>query len=253
MLAKTITSLQHPIVKHWYLLRTERPYREDAQRLLLVGEKMIRELSKEIPILALATLHPEDGIPAKEKYLITEPILAKITGLEHPDGYAAEVLLPPPQNLFSKKFLVVFDQISDPGNLGTLLRTALALNWEGAILTTPGTVDLFNDKALRAGKGAPFRLPYARLQIEEISRWIEEKQPLAFTADTRGDSLDQVAGRMTAHDRPIVLILSNEAQGPGLWTKNITQKVTIPMNPGVESLNVAASGAILLYAMRPKR
>jgi len=248
MLTKTITSLQHPIVKHWFLLRSERSYREDAQRLLLVGEKMIRELSEEIPILALATVNPTDEIPAKEKYLITDSILKKITGLEHPDGFAAEVLLPPPQNLLSKKFLVIFDQISDPGNLGTLLRTALALNWEGAILTTPGTVDLFNDKALRAGKGAPFRLPYARLPVEEVSRWIQEKQVAAITADTEGSPLDQIL----APKPPIALILSNEAQGPGLWTEKIAQKVTIPMNRSVESLNVAASGAILLYAMRPK-
>ncbi len=251
MLTKTITSLQHPIVKHWYLLRTERPYREDAQRLLLVGEKMIREISKEIPLLSLATLRPESGIPAEEKYLVSESILKKITGLEHPDGFAAEVLLPPPQDLFSKNFLVILDQISDPGNLGTLLRTALALNWEGAILTVPGTVDLFNDKALRAGKGAPFRLPYARLSTEEISRWIIDKNALAYTADIHGEPLDTAAAA-SSPSRPLALILSNEAQGPGLWTETITQKVTIPMAPHVESLNVAASGAILLYAMRPR-
>lgn len=238
MLTKKITSLQHPLVKHWIQLREERVYREETQRVLITGEKMIRELSPRV----LISLEPVPDSDVSEQVVVTEAILKKITGLECPDGFAAEVVLPPPQDLSSKQFLVILDQISDPGNLGTLIRTALAFQW-GGVVVTPGTVDLFNDKALRAARGATFRLPYARQTTDELSRW----KTHFFCADLEGRALPQSAFRP-----PVALILSNEARGAGSWSNPIAQKITIPMGPAVESLNVATSGAILLYAMRPQ-
>lgn len=233
MVTKKITSLQHPLVKHWTQLRQDRAYREETQRVLVSGEKMAREL----PVKVLIALEPS-SIPAKEIYLVSEAILKKITGLSQPDGFVAELDLPPPQDLRGKKFLLILDQIADPGNLGTLLRTALALKWEGVIVT-PGTVDLFNDKALRAAKGATFHLPYACLSLQEISQ-----MPLHFyLADLEGKPLENATFKA-----PLALILSSEARGPNAWPKG--EKITIPMNKMVESLNVATSGAILLYAMR---
>ncbi|HSX11062.1 MAG TPA: RNA methyltransferase [Chlamydiales bacterium] len=237
MVTKKITSLQHPLVKHWVELRENRSYREEAQRVLVSGEKMARELRPKVLISLEAT-----SIVAEDHYLVTEAILKKITGLEHPDGFAAEIALPPPQDLTSKKYLVILDQIADPGNLGTLLRTALALQWEGVIVT-PGTVDLFNDKALRAAKGATFRLPYARLTTDEIA----QLKVHFFTADLEGKALPNAQFKP-----PMALILSHEGRGPGSWSSTIAQKITIPMGEEVESLNVASSGAILLYAMRSK-
>lgn len=238
MVTKKITSLQHPLVKHWVELRTERAYREETQRLLVVGEKMAREL----PIDHLIALEPTPWLLAKETTLVTPAILKKITGLNQPDGFAAEIAMPQAQDLSDKKFLVVLDQIADPGNLGTLLRTILALNWEGVILT-PGTVDLFNDKALRAAKGAHFHLPYARLSPNEILKLRHH----LYTADLEGEPLE-----MAHFNPPLALILSSEGHGPGNWSHVKARKITIPMNGEVESLNVASSGAILLYAMRPK-
>lgn len=237
MVTKKITSLQHSLVKHWTDLRERRSYREETQRVLVSGEKMARELQPKVLITLEPTL-----VAADEHYLVTETILKKITGLENPDGFAAEVPLPPPQDLKSKKFLVILDQLGDPGNLGTLLRTALALRWEGVILT-PGTVDLFNDKALRAAKGATFSLPYARLTIEEIA----QLKTHFYTADLHGTALPHAVFKP-----PLALILSHEGRGPGSWSSSFAQKITIPMSDQVESLNVAASGAILLYAMRPQ-
>lgn len=237
MVSKKITSLQHPLVKHWLKLRTERTYREETQRVLVAGEKMARELQIE----TLIALEPPTDIKAKEIYLVSEAILKKITGLNQPDGFAAELPLPPPKPLHNKKHLLILDQIADPGNLGTLLRTALALNWDGVIFT-PGTVDLFNDKALRAAKGAQFYLPYARMTPEEIS----SLNLHFYTADLEGPALGK-----SRFEPPLALILSSEGQGAGSWSNPIAKKIHIPMNKEVESLNVATSGAILLYAMRP--
>lgn len=235
MVAKKITSLQHPLVKHWVELRTNKAYREENQRLLVVGRKMVQELPVDI-LLALEPSH----LPCREEILITEPILKKITGLQAPDGFAAEIALPNPQSLKEKKRILVLDQLSDPGNLGTLLRTALALGWD-AVVVTPGTVDLFNDKALRAAKGAHFHLPYARMSGEEILQmgWH------LYTADLQGKNIQDVQ-----YQEPFALILSSEGHGTRSWSYNRAEKITIPMQKHVESLNVASSGAILLYEMR---
>lgn len=237
MVAKKIESLQHPLVKHWIELRNHRVYREETKRLLVAGKKMIQEL----PIEVLITLSPSN-IPCSQEILVTESILKKITGLQSPDGFAAEVLMPPPQNLLGKKRILVLDQVADPGNLGNLLRTALAMGWEGVILT-PGSVDLFNDKTLRSAKGAHFHLPYDRMSPEEILTL----GYTLYTADLHGEKIEHLS-----FQEPFALILSSEGHGPGKWSESISKKITIPMHFGVESLNVAASGAILLYEMRKK-
>lgn len=245
MVTKKIVSLQHPLVKHWVQLRSHRPYREEKKQLLLMGEKTIRELAEKFVIKSLITLTPNPEIPASEQYIVSEAILKKITGLEAPDGFAAEVALPEPRDVSTKQSILILDQISDPGNLGTLLRTALALGWDGVIFT-PGTVDPFNDKALRASKGAIFHLHYSHLTPEEITAWFKEKRIHAYAADLEGQSL-----KGSSFKFPIALILSHEALGPATWALETATKITIPMASSVESLNVAASGAILLYQMRP--
>ena len=244
MLAKRITSLQHPILKHWIELRKNRAYRLEAQGVLITGEKAIREFP--YPIKSLIILEPS-SLQAEETFLVSEEILKKITGVEQPDGFAAEVALPPPQDLTEKKSLLILDQIQDPGNLGTLLRSALAFSWEG-VVATPGTVDFFNDKALRAAQGATFLLPYAWQSPEEITNWIERKKGALWVADLAGTPLQEAAPKP-----PMALLLSSEGQGARPWCERIGQKISIPIHKRVESLNVAAAGAILLYSMRPSR
>lgn len=234
MQAKVISSLHHPLIARWVQLRTKREAREEAGRVLISGQRMVHELALEV----LITTEPSH-LEAKEKYLVTDAILKKITGLNEPDGFAAEVALPQPQDVKHGSHLLVLDQIADPGNCGTLLRSALALGWDGVIVT-PGTVDLFNDKALRAGKGAQFHLPFARMEWPEIAKLPH----MFYTADLEGKPLGSVRP-----STPLALILSSESHGP---TQIRGEKITIPMNGKTESLNVASSGAILLYTMRPK-
>jgi TrmH family RNA methyltransferase len=241
MMSKTITSLQHPLVKHFVELRKEKKFREEKQEVLLVGEKLVRELSQKSPLSILMTLDPSPEITAQESYLVSPEILKKVTGLQQPDGFAASFPLPSEQNLDQKKHLLILDRISDPGNLGTLFRTALALNWEGIWLTA-GTVDPFNDKALRAARGATFWMPFAWKSFETICSWAKSNEASLYTADLTGEPITTLSPTP-----PLALILSNESQGAQNWP---SKKVTIPMNPHVESLNVAASGAIFLFTLK---
>ncbi|HLB52932.1 MAG TPA: RNA methyltransferase [Chlamydiales bacterium] len=240
MLAKKISSLQHPAVLHWSRLVQTKAYREEHKSLIITGEKLVKECAKRKILKSFITTFENHFLPAEETYLVTPEILKKITALPSPDGYAAEVFLPPPQDLSNTKYLLILDQIFDPGNLGTLLRTAFALGWEGVALT-PGTVDLFNDKALRAAKGATFLLPYTQATTEEIASWPHQ----LIVADMDGKGLTK-----SDYSPPLALILSHESKGAALWPKSL--KVAIPMRKEAESLNVAAAGAIFLYEMRPQ-
>ncbi len=238
MVAK-IESLQHPKVKELVQLRTDKETRQQTQSVLLIGEKMVRELAQKIPLRSLWTTQPAPDIKAQERYLVSDAILQKIAGLPTTDGFAAVAPLPPERDITQAKRLLILDRLADPGNLGTLLRTALALNWDGVVFT-PDTVDPFNDKALRASKGALFFLPYRHLDPKELA----SQKRRFYVADLDGTALHQATCQT-----PLALILSNEGSGPAPWAEKCAQKIAIPMHNGVESLNVAASGAILIYAM----
>ena len=245
MLTQKITSLQHPLVLHWSSLRKEKKAREEAKSLLISGEVLISEVSQKIPIKSLITLGSASKINAKQHFLVSEEILKKITGLHTPPPFAAEVDLPPIHPIKSLKQILILDQLSDPGNLGTLIRTAHALGWEG-VAATPGTVDFFNDKALRASRSSLFHLPYSYQTEEEIEKWAQSEKINLFLADLKGEPLSQVEFKKNTS-----LILSNEANGPADWAKKMGRKIAIPMASHAESLNVAVAGGILLYAMRP--
>lgn len=237
-----ISSLQHPLVKEWVELRLEKNARQTSRRVLLIGEKMIRELSSKIALQAVIST-AKTNIAANQHYLVTPEILKKITGLPAPDGFVAVAPLPPPQSLTGKQKILILDRLSDPGNLGTLLRTALALDWDGVLLT-PETVDPFNDKALRASKGALFSLPYDWQTPAQATDFLRREKIHVYLADLIGMPL-----HIARAQSPLALILSNEGAGPTSWAEQYADKISIPMQNGVDSLNVAASGAIFLYSL----
>jgi len=248
MAIKELSSLQHPLVKQAVRLRLEREERERMGLVLVSGKKLLSDLADFYPIHTLFLTDPsKNSLEAQECYQVSAEILKKISGVETKEGCAALVPLPPPQTLENKQRLLILDRISDPCNLGTLLRTALALGWEGVWLL-PGTVDLFNDKALRAGKGATFRLPYEQITSEQVICWAKEKKGSIFAADLGGEPLASHPKMKT----PLALLLGSEGQGIGDWAASF-HKISIAMQNGIESLNVASAGAILLYELRPSR
>ena len=193
MQIQEIKSLSNPLVKHWVKVRTDSSYRKEKKSALITGSKLIAELGTKVALKALI-LETEAPLPAAFSqvpllYRVPFSLLKKITGLEHPEPIAAETALPSPGKLEGKKFLLALDGVSDPGNLGTLLRTALALNWEGVFITSH-SADPFNDKALRAAKGATFHLPLRMGTWEELSRLIQENQLHVYLADIKGSSPD---------------------------------------------------------------
>jgi TrmH family RNA methyltransferase len=243
-----ITSLQNPLVKHLVKLRQNRDYRYDHQSLLIDGIKSIVDISRQAPPKILLTLDDTlipPSLCANEIYCVTEAVMKKISGTVSPEGLVAEVPMPPPADLTSVRSLIALDQISDPGNLGTLLRTALALGWEGAFILEE-SCDPFNEKALRASRGATFRLPLGRGSWDVLKKIVQKNHLKPFVADLIGTPVWE-----TARAGNILLVLSNEAHGVSETAKNFCEPITIPMAGDMESLNVAVAGGILMYLLHP--
>ncbi len=247
MITKKIESLQHPIVKDLVKLRENHSWRDETKRVLIIGKKMVREVASLTPLNALfvssLSLYTNDLHP-QILYETSLAVMKKITGLAAPEGIAAEVLLPPSQDLSGKNYLLILDRIADPGNMGTILRTALALHWEGAIILD-GCVDPFHEKALRASMGASFFLPLAHFSESELACFLASHNIPCYLAHMQGRSIEEFDTTP-----PLALVLSSESQGSSLKMENICQKVAIPMKEGVDSLNVAIAGGILMYKMR---
>lgn len=235
-MAKKIENLQHPLVKHLVNLRQDRAYRYEQQRVFVEGKNMIKEL-KGVKRLFSTEDFPVD---AEEKITVSAAVMQKISGVKTPEGLVAELEMPKNSSLLEKRFLLAIDGISDPGNLGTLLRTALALGWEGAYILE-GSCDPYNEKALRAAKGATFRLPLCQGTWETLLQC-----PLPrYVADLKGESLYDYKAEEGA-----VLVLSRESAGASEKALNLCRRITIPMSGEMESLNAGVAGGILMYAMR---
>ncbi len=240
MVPRKITSLQHPLVKRLVKIRLDKEARLAEQSVLIAGIKLVEEIARDLPLKILITDKPYPHLQAKEVFEATPEILKKITGLSTPEGIAAEVALPQNADLHKARYILALDNVSDPGNVGTLLRTALALGWEGVFLL-PGTADPFNEKALRAAKGATFRLPLAQGGMEELKKVCAGKK--IFVADLAGNAPQPTPS-------PLVLVLGSEAHGPSQELKKMGTPISIPMPGAMESLNVAIAGAILMYNMK---
>jgi TrmH family RNA methyltransferase len=179
----------------------------------------------------------------------TPAVFARLVETVTPQGIAAVAPLPRLPLPADPTLTLVLDQVRDPGNAGTLLRSAEAAG-VSQVLFAPNTVDPFNDKVLRAGMGAHFRLP-----LRASPSWAELEALLAptpqrYLADARATlAYDQVNWR-----KPSALIISGETASASPEARRLAQPVAIPMHGAAESLNAAVAGAVILFeAARQRR
>ena len=260
-----IESLQNEQVKYVVSLQ-RRKAREEAQLFVVEGYRFVRDAllrnapikkvfvclereSQEWPSM-LESLH-ERRIPFEE---VTELVLRKMSATEEPQGILALVRQTnyswSDLTMDSHSVLLILDGIQDPGNLGTILRTALASGVHYVCLT-PGTVDIYNPKVLRSTMGALFSLILLPSQPpEQILGFCKEQGLSIFMGDIQGNSIYQTGLPLG----PLALVVGNEGKGPSLpFRSKDVQRVTIPMTEDVESLNVAIATGILLYEIVRQR
>lgn len=178
-----------------------------------------------------------NGIEVDE---VSGDLLQKLSDTETPQSLLAvlEFTNLPIPNV--PNFLLIPDQIRDPGNLGTLLRTAAATG-VGAVIIPPETTDAFAPKVLRAGMGAHFRLPIHSLTWEEIKTRTNGMD--VYIADMDGTSCWETDLR-----KPLALVIGGEAEGASDEAQRLaTQKISVPMAGNVESLNAGVAGSVLMF------
>src|SRR5512134_228951 len=169
---------------------------------------------------------------------------AQLADTDTPQGVIA-VIEPPRWTLADLKPgrgapVLVLDAVQDPGNVGTLLRTAFALGAAGAVLLK-GTADLANPKVVRGAMGASFRLPAVAAEVAEFASWAAREHLTVWTAATDGTPL----GRGSTPER-LALVVGNEGAGVSDAVRALArQQVAIPLARGAESLNVAVAAGIL--------
>ncbi len=174
---------------------------------------------------------------------IAEPLLKSLTDTVFSQGVVAAAALPAARPVAEEGLALVLDGIADPGNAGSMLRTARAAG-VGTVVATQATTDLWSPKAVRAGMGAHFHLNLL-LDVPWREMPLAIGQRRLLVADAReGDPYWSVDWTRAA-----ALVIGSEARGPATDLP-AADRVTIPMAPGTESLNAAASAAILLFAAR---
>ena len=231
---KELSSKNNPLFKHLSKLIALPSYRYECKTALISGTILIQELSLILPIKTLL-FEQEIFLKAEKSFFCSAALLKALTKLPSVQGPVAEVPLPPFVNISSKERIAILDEINDPGNMGTLIRSAKAFGIDGVHITK-GSCDPFNDKVIRSSKGAVFSLPISYEPYTEL----DFSSHRMLLADMKGTSC-----RKIEPFGPICVVLSNETSG--LNPKWRGEKVSIPIAKEMESLNVAAAGAILFY------
>jgi len=213
--------------------------RQEKGLFLMEG---IKNLDLALKYGVVKTIFTSIGLPKLKQdiecYKVNEEVLHKLASSENPEGvvFVCETIKPKKEKTQYHK-IVYLDQINDPGNLGTILRTAVAFNYDAVILSK-GSVDLYNEKVIAASKGAIFLIDAF---TDDINNY-KDKQIIVSTLDENSIPLSEC-------DKPkdFVLVLGNESHGvsePIIEMAN--QLVKIEMNDVIDSLNVAIAGAILM-------
>lgn len=157
--------------------------------------------------------------------------------------------LPLPHRL---DFILIIDQLRDPGNMGTILRSAAAAGVQ-AVLLTPGTTDVFSPKVLRSGMGAQFKLPVLYYTWEKINHICRQENRQQFTMYLTSTKAELPYWNVDFR-KPSVIIIGNEADGISNEVKKYTHiPVNIPMPGGSESLNAAVAAGIIMFEVVRQR
>jgi RNA methyltransferase, TrmH family len=262
MIIDKVTSRQNPLVKRFRTIRQRREH----HLIFIEGIRLLEEaLRSEIHIETVAyteRIHSsERGTRLHESLLrlpcrgalVTDSVMAYMSDVETPQGVAAIAHLPYARLEDAIRnenpLIVIAHQLQDPGNLGTIIRTAEAAGAD-SLIVSHGTVDPFNLKALRASMGSAFRMPVVfNSKLPAIADFCRKSGIELVGADIAGDLYTDFVWT-----GPVALLLGQEGGGLDEAAAAVVQKrIAIPMSPSVESLNVASASAVLLYEAARQR
>lgn len=238
---RQIDSVKNPYIIELNKLKQNK-YRQSQKLFLIEGYHLVEEAHQSKLLKTVLITKEEDYIEGVENVLVSESVIAKLANTNSPQGIVGVCNIFDNTNLVGQRYLLL-DNIQDPGNVGTLIRTAAAFNIEMVILGD-GCADLYNDKTIRATQGAIFKIPIVQKDLlSAISELKKEKVYIIGTDLESGSELKEIK-----YLKSYALILGNEGTGVNpLLLKQTNYNVYLKMNKSIESLNVAIAGGIILY------
>ncbi len=251
---KQLTSVNNEQVKYFYSL-LDKKTRNKEQLFIIEGQHLVEEASKTLHLKAvLATdeslLKKYSGV---DKYLINKAILEKLSSTKNPQpiiGISSMLCFKEKHldNILKQKDvkLVLLDDINDPGNLGTIIRTTAALGYD-AIIMSEATVDLYNDKVVRSTQGVMYKIPLFKMELTKVI-----KQLKAANVYCMGTSLKNAVSLDNAlHKTRFAICFGNEARGMNDVNLDLMdQNIKIDMLNDVESLNVSVASSIVMWELK---
>ena len=243
-----ISSRKNPLLQQVRKLLSSRKEREITGLFVADGTKLLSEAVKWWP--GLETVILSDGIEAdvpEHVRVVTVPkdVMESISPMQTPQGALFLCRLPEKKEFTPKPGMLLLDGIQDPGNLGTILRTADALEIPVALLE--GCADPYSHKVVRASMGAVFRTVPVQTTWEQVkTACLKERIPVAVTALS-----DRAEDIRTASVDTMAVVIGSEGQGVRKEILDAAQaELIIPMNPNCESLNAAIAAAIVMWQMK---
>lgn len=255
MMVDTITSLQNQYVKLATQLQSRARARRQEGKIVLEGTRLIGDALEQEIVPEFVFYEPSSvdyELLAKlqntrtKLYEVPNNIIEYVSDTKSPQGIAGVFRLPKPELPANPKRVLILDAIQEPGNMGTILRTAGASDVQVVILA-PNCVDPYNPKVIRSGMGAHFRLPIIEADWANIRGYCEHIEHYLATG----------SGELSYTDvdwtEAWALVIGNEAHGAGDKAQNFSGKgVSIPM-ANAESLNAAIATGVLLFEAQRQR
>ncbi len=233
-----IESLSNAKVKNWNKLK-EKKYRDEAGLFLIEGDHLIKEALKKQMVVSTI------GLNETYDYTVNPEILKKLSSQKSGAKEIAVVKKIEEKKVEGDKILIL-DNIQDPGNLGTIIRSAVAFNISTIILSDD-CVDLYNDKVIRSSEGMIFNINIVRKKLIEIIPKLKENGYTIYATTVNGNGYFE-------NDSKIALVIGNEGNGIKEDILNLCDKnITIKMNKECESLNAGVAASILMYELGVKK
>ncbi len=241
---KEITSVNNPLIKELIKLK-QKKYRDKEKKFIVEGYNIIEEAKDYITLIITSSKEDENILPNVEHILVPKEIIGKLSETVTPQGIIGICNYVTLRENFEGNVLVL-DGLQDPGNIGTLIRTAICFDFN-TIYITDNSCDIYNEKVLRATQGGIFKVNIIRKNINDIIDDLKKKgYYIVGTSLKNGIPLNDINFKNLN-----AIILGNE--GNGVSKETIEQSninAYIPINTSMESLNVAIAGGIIMNKVR---
>lgn len=234
-----IESVNNERIKEFSKLNMKK-YRDETGMFIVEGEHLVEEALKYMEVVEVFSLDGRENTTQ-----VSESVMAKLSDLKSVPPILA--ILKKKENTIPNGNILVLDNIQDPGNLGTIIRSAKAFDFK-AIILSDDSVDEYNSKVIRASEGMMFSTNIVRVNLNDFLLDIKNNYDILTTDVNDGENISDFKSEFD-----IALIMGNEGNGVRPEIAALAdKKIYIPMSDGVESLNVGVAASILMYEINKK-